>query len=205
MVKVLNGILIIIFVLMSMITKSISSDISTILRNQQLTVFDIGIFRLQEDMKSAIPQVQKHFPDKEIEISDVYTDVVSSLWRNTIDLIVSVPMSETLTKTNYFSDMYRCKNIFFSVRDHLLRNQNESNYNFSRASSYVVSTFSTPTSWPSWKYEQKKIKELVSMIQLEVTLRPSNELAFREGVSPINCKGSLADDFDTIVVTKNFN
>ena len=205
MVKVLNGILIIIFVLMSMITKSISSDISTILRNQQLTVFDIGIFRLQEDMKSAIPQVQKQFPDKEIEISDVYTDVVSSLWRNTIDLIVSVPMSETLTKTNYFSDMYRCKNIFFSVRDHLLRNQNESNYNFSRASSYVVSTFSTPTSWPSWKYEQKKIKELVSMIQLEVTLRPSNELAFKEGVSPINCKGSLADDFDTIVVTKNFN
>jgi hypothetical protein len=205
MVKVLNGILIIIFVLMSMITKSISSDISTILRNQQLTVFDIGIFRLQEDMKSAIPQVQKHFPDKEIEISDVYTDVVSSLWRNTIDLIVSVPMSETLTKTNYFSDMYRCKNIFFSVRDHLLRNQNESNYNFSRASSYVVSTFSTPTSWPSWKYEQKKIKELVSMIQLEVTLRPSNEHAFREGVSPIHCKGSLADEFDAIVVTKNFN
>ena len=205
MVKVLNGILIIIFVLMSMITKSISSDISTILRNQQLTVFDIGIFRLQEDMKSAIPQVQKHFPDKEIEISDVYTDVVSSLWRNTIDLIVSVPMSETLTKTNYFSDMYRCKNIFFSVRDHLLRNQNESNYNFSRASSYVISTFSTPTSWPSWKYEQKKIKELVSMIQLEVTLRPSNEHAFREGVSPIHCKGSLADEFDAIVVTKNFN
>ncbi len=205
MVKVLNGILIIIFVLMSMITKSISSDISTILRNQQLTVFDIGIFRLQEDMKSVIPQVQKHFPDKEIEISDVYTDVVSSLWRNTIDLIVSVPMSETLTKTNYFSDMYRCKNIFFSVRDHLLRNQNESNYNFSRASSYVVSTFSTPTSWPSWKYEQKKIKELVSMIQLEVTLRPSNEHAFREGVSPIHCKGSLADEFDAIVVTKNFN
>jgi len=189
-----------------LLTSSLNAQsITTLLRNQQLTVYDIGIFRLQEDMKSAIPQVQKHFPDKKIEIDDVYTDVVSSFWRNTIDLIVSVPMSETLTKTNYFSDMYRCKNIFFSVRDHLLRNQNESNYNFSRASSYVVSTFSTPTSWPSWKYEHKMIKELVSMIQLEVTLRPSNELAFKEGVSPINCKGSLADDFDTIVVTKNFN
>ena len=189
-----------------LLTSSLNAQsITTLLRNQQLTVYDIGIFRLQEDMKSAIPQVQKHFPDKQIEIDDVYTDVVSSFWRNTIDLIVSVPMSETLTKTNYFSDMYRCKNIFFSVRDHLLRKQNESNYNFSRASSYVVSTFSTPTSWPSWKYEHKMIKELVSMIQLEVTLRPSNELAFKEGVSPINCKGSLADDFDTIVVTKNFN
>ena len=189
-----------------LLTSSLNAQsITTLLRNQQLTVYDIGIFRLQEDMKSAIPQVQKHFPDKQIEIDDVYTDVVSSFWRNTIDLIVSVPMSETLTRTNYFSDMYRCKNIFFSVRDHLLRNQNESNYNFSRASSYVVSTFSTPTSWPSWKYEHKMMKELVSMIQLEVTLRPSNELAFKEGVSPINCKGSLADDFDTIVVTKNFN
>ncbi|WP_143323939.1 hypothetical protein, partial [Candidatus Pelagibacter communis] len=162
-----------------LLTSSLNAQsITTLLRNQQLTVYDIGIFRLQEDMKSAIPQVQKHFPDKQIEIDDVYTDVVSSFWRNTIDLIVSVPMSETLTKTNYFSDMYRCKNIFFSVRDHLLRNQNESNYNFSRASSYVVSTFSTPTSWPSWKYEHKKIKELVSMIQLEVTLRPSNELIY---------------------------
>lgn len=189
-----------------LLTSSLNAQsITTLLRNQQLTVYDIGIFRLQEDIKSAIPEVQKHFTDKQIEVNDVYTDVVSSFWRSTIDLIVSVPMSETLTKTNYFSDMYRCKNIFFSVRDHLLRNQNESNYNFSRASSYVVSTFSTPTSWPSWKYEQKKIKELVSMIQLEVTLRPSNELAFREGVSPIHCKGSLADEFDAIVVTKNFN
>ena len=201
----LKNIIVLLFLPFLFTTFVNAQSITTLLRNQQLTVYDIGIFRLQEDMKSSIPQVQKHFPNKEIEISDIYTDVVSSFWRNTIDLIVSVPMSETLTKTNYFSDMYRCKNIFFSVRDHLLRNQNESNYNFSRASSYVVSTFSTPTSWPSWKYEQKKIKELVSMIQLEVTLRPSNELAFREGVSPIHCKGSLADEFDAIVVTKNFN
>ena len=54
MVKILNYISIIIFALMSMITKSISSDISTILRNQQLTVFDIGIFRLQENLKALI-------------------------------------------------------------------------------------------------------------------------------------------------------
>ena len=55
MVKILNYISIIIFALMSMITKSISADISTILRNQQLTVFDIGIFKLQEDLKSSYP------------------------------------------------------------------------------------------------------------------------------------------------------
>ena len=44
---------------------------------------DIGIFRLQEDIKSAIPEVQKHFTDKQIEVNDVYTDVVSSFWRST--------------------------------------------------------------------------------------------------------------------------
>ena len=90
-----------------LLTSSLNAQsITTLLRNQQLTVYDIGIFRLQEDIKSAIPEVQKHFTDKQIEVNDVYTDVVSSFWRSTIDLIVSVPMSETLTKTNYFSDMY---------------------------------------------------------------------------------------------------
>ena len=66
MIKVLHSILIIILVFMMMITKSISSDISTILRNQQLTVFDIGIFRLQEDLKSAYPEIKntKTFPLK---------------------------------------------------------------------------------------------------------------------------------------------
>ena len=58
MIKVLHSILIILFVFMSMITKSISSDISTILRNQQLTVFDIGVFRLQEDLKSTYPEIK---------------------------------------------------------------------------------------------------------------------------------------------------
>ena len=57
MIRVLHSILIILFVFMSMITKSISSDISTILRNQQLTVFDIGVFRLQEDLKSTYPEI----------------------------------------------------------------------------------------------------------------------------------------------------
>jgi len=75
MIKVVHGILIIILVFMMMITKSISSDISTILRNQQLTVFDIGIFRLQEDLKSAYPEIKKH---KDIPFEDIYIDVTSS-------------------------------------------------------------------------------------------------------------------------------
>jgi len=68
MIKVLNSILIILFVFMSMITKSISSDISTILRNQQLTVFDIGVFRLQEDLKSTYSEIKKH---KDVPYEDI--------------------------------------------------------------------------------------------------------------------------------------
>ncbi len=160
---------------------------------------------MKNDLENTKSTVNKHFPSDKVNVDHIYTEVLTSFWRDTIDLIVSIPMNKNLKKENYMSDMHRCKNIFFSVRDHLLRKQNESNYNFNRASSYIITTFSTPTSWPSWKYDQNQVKDLISMIQLEVTLRPSNELAFKEGVSPINCKGSLADDFDTIVVTKNFN
>ncbi len=48
MTKVLNCILIIIYFSISMIAKSNASDISTILKNQQLTVFDIGIFEMSK-------------------------------------------------------------------------------------------------------------------------------------------------------------
>ena len=63
---------------MSIITKSNASDISTILRNQQLTVFDIGIFRLQEDLKSSYPEIKKH---KDVPYEDIYIDVLRSYWR----------------------------------------------------------------------------------------------------------------------------
>ena len=49
MVKIFNNILIFAFVLSSITTSVFSKDITTLLRNQQLTVFDIGIFRLEAD------------------------------------------------------------------------------------------------------------------------------------------------------------
>ena len=87
MINVLHSILIILFVFMSMITKSISSDISTILRNQQLTVFDIGVFRLHEDLKSTYPEIKQH---KDVPYEDIYMDVATSYRNNSVDLIISI-------------------------------------------------------------------------------------------------------------------
>ena len=202
MTKVLNCILIIIYFLISMIAKSNASDISTILKNQQLTVFDIGIFRLHEDLKSAYPEIKKH---KDVPYEDIYIDVLSSYWRNTVDLIVSIPVNENLKKENYMSDSLRCRNIFNSVRDHLLRNENMSNYRFTMATSYLTSIFSTPTSWPKWRYDQSVLEELVNLVKLEVVLRPTPDLAFKDNVNPVSCKGGLETENSEIIVSMKYN
>ena len=202
MIKILHSILIIIFFLMSIITKSNASDISTILRNQQLTVFDIGIFRLQEDLKSSYPEIKKH---KDVPYEDIYIDVLSSYWRNTVDLIVSIPVNENLKKENYMSDSLRCRNIFNSVRDHLLRNENMSNYRFTMATSYLTSIFSAPTSWPKWRYDQSVLEELVNLVKLEVVLRPTPDLAFKDNVNPVSCKGGLETENSEIIVSMKYN
>ena len=202
MIKVLNSILIILFVFMSMITKSISSDISTILRNQQLTVFDIGVFRLQEDLKSSYPEIKKH---KDVPYEDIYMDVLTSYRNNSVDLIISIPVNENLKKENYMSDSFRCRNIFNSVRDHLLRNENMSNYRFTMATSYLTSIFSTPSSWPRWRYDQSVLEELVNLVKLEVILRPTTELAFKDNVNPISCKGGLETENNEIIISMKYN
>ena len=52
MIRILKNILIFAFLLSSLTTSVFSKDITTLLRNQQLTVFDIGIFRLEADLKT---------------------------------------------------------------------------------------------------------------------------------------------------------
>ena len=119
--KIFKNFLIFVFLLSSLTTGVFSKDITTLLRNQQLTVFDIGIFRLEADLKNSYPSIKDHL---EITEAEFYTDVVTSYSKNSIDLIVSVPMNKNLKEENYFSDSFRCRNIFNSVRDFLLRNEN---------------------------------------------------------------------------------
>lgn len=103
------------------------------------------------------------------------------------------------------SDSFRCRNIFNSVRDHLLRNENMSNYRFTMATSYLTSVFSTPSSWPRWRYDQSVLEELVNLVKLEVILRPTTELAFKDNVSPVSCKGGLETENDEIIISMKYN
>ena len=202
MIKTLKNILIFFYLILFFTTSVYSKDISTLLRTQQLTVFDIGIFRLEEDLKSSYPVIKKH---KDVPYEDIYMDVVSSYWKNTVDLIVSIPVNENLKKENYMSDSFRCRNIFNSVRDHLLRNENLSNYRFTMATSYLTSVFSTPSTWPRWRYDQSVLEELVNLVKLEVILRPTTELAFKDKVNPVSCKGGLETENEEIIVSMKYN
>ena len=202
MIKILKNILIFFYLILFFTTSVYSKDISTLLRTQQLTVFDIGIFRLEEDLKSSYPVIKKH---KDVPYEDIYIDVVSSYWKNTVDLIVSIPVNENLKKENYMSDSFRCRNIFNSVRDHLLRNENLSNYRFTMATSYLTSVFSTPSTWPRWRYDQSVLEELVNLVKLEVILRPTTELAFKDKVNPVSCKGGLETENEEIIFSMKYN
>ena len=202
MIKILKNILIFFYLILFFTTSVYSKDLSTLLRTQQLTVFDIGIFRLEEDLKSSYPVIKKH---KDVPYEDIYMDVVSSYWRNTVDLIVSIPVNENLKKENYMSDSFRCRNIFNSVRDHLLKNENLSNYRFTMATSYLTSVFSTPSTWPRWRYDQSVLEELVNLVKLEVILRPTTELAFKDKVNPVSCKGGLETENEEIIVSMKYN
>ena len=118
MKKIIINFFIFSFLFFNFISNSYSEDsnkkdITTLLRNQQLTVFDIGIFRMKNDLENTKSTVNKHFPSDKVNVDNIYTEVLTSFWRDTIDLIVSIPMNKNLKKENYMSDMYRCKNIFY--------------------------------------------------------------------------------------------
>ena len=67
MIRILKNILIFAFLLSSLTTSVFSKDITTLLRNQQLTVFDIGIFRLEADLKTSYPSIKDHLEVTEAE------------------------------------------------------------------------------------------------------------------------------------------
>jgi len=202
MIKIFKYFLISFLFIYSTITNSNSLDISTILRNQQLTVFDIGVFRLQEDLKKTYPAIKQH---AEVDNEDLYLDVVSSWWKNSVDMLVSIPMEEGLVKSTYMSDSFRCRNIFNSVRDHLLKDQNFSNYRYTMATSYLTTIFSTPSNWPKWRYDPMVLEELVNLVRLEVTLYPTPDLAFRDNSSPVSCKGGLETETNEIIISMKYN
>ena len=188
--------------IISLQSKSLSNEISSLLKQQQLTVYDIGVFRLKEDLLNSDEVISKH---AEFKKEDLYLDVISSYRNDKVVLIVSIPMSKNLTQYTYMSDSFRCRNIFNSVRDHLLKKEIYNDYRYSMAKSYLTSVFSTPSSWRSWRYNEKFKGELVEMVKLQVTLRPTTELALTQKVNPVSCEGGLESEDTELILTKKYN
>jgi len=202
MYKIFLSILLSSLLIISIQSKSLSNEISSLLKQQQLTVYDIGVFRLKEDLLNSDEVISKH---AEFKKEDLYLDVISSYRNDKIVLIVSIPMSKNLTQYTYMSDSFRCRNIFSAVRDHLLKKEIYNEYRYSMAKSYLTSVFSTPSSWRSWRYNEKFKGELVEMVKLQVTLRPTTELALSQKVNPVSCEGGLEFEETDLILTKKYN
>ena len=202
MYRIFLGILLSSLLIISLQSKSLSNEISSLLKQQQLTVYDIGVFRLKEDLLNSEEVISKH---AEFKKEDLYLDVISSYRNDKVVLIVSIPMSKNLTQYTYMSDSFRCRNIFNSVRDHLLKKEIYNDYRYSMAKSYLTSVFSTPSSWRSWRYNEKFKEELVEMVKLQVTLRPTTELALTQKVNPVSCEGGLEFEETDLILTKKYN
>lgn len=202
MYRIFLGILLSSILIITLQSKSLSNEISSLLKQQQLTVYDIGVFRLKEDLLNSEEVISKH---AEFKKEDLYLDVISSYRNDKVVLIVSIPMSKNLTQYTYMSDLFRCRNIFNSVRDHLLKKEIYNDYRYSMAKSYLTSVFSTPSSWRSWRYNEKFKEELVEMVKLQVTLRPTTELALTQKVNPVSCEGGLEFEETDLILTKKYN
>jgi hypothetical protein len=202
MYRIFLGILLSSILIITLQSKSLSNEISSLLKQQQLTVYDIGVFRLKEDLLNSDEVISKH---AEFKKEDLYLDVISSYRNDKVVLIVSIPMSKNLTQYTYMSDSFRCRNIFNSVRDHLLKKEIYNDYRYSMAKSYLTSVFSTPSSWRSWRYNEKFKEELVEMVKLQVTLRPTTELALTQKVNPVSCEGGLEFEETDLILTKKYN
>ena len=202
MYRIFLGILLSSILIITLQSKSLSNEISSLLKQQQLTVYDIGVFRLKEDLLNSDEVISKH---AEFKKEDLYLDVISSYRNDKVVLIVSIPMSTNLTQYTYMSDSFRCRNIFNSVRDHLLKKEIYNDYRYSMAKSYLTSVFSTPSSWRSWRYNEKFKGELVEMVKLQVTLRPTTELALTQKVNPVSCEGGLEVEDTELILTKKYN
>lgn len=202
MYRIFVSILLSSILIITLQSKSLSNEISSLLKQQQLTVYDIGVFRLKEDLLNSEEVISKH---AEFKKEDLYLDVISSYRNDKVVLIVSIPMSTNLTQYTYMSDSFRCRNIFNSVRDHLLKKEIYNDYRYSMAKSYLTSVFSTPSSWRSWRYNEKFKEELVEMVKLQVTLRPTTELALAQKVNPVSCEGGLEFEETDLILTKKYN
>jgi hypothetical protein len=129
-------------------------------------------------------------------ITNVYYD-----WRNErIIASISFEQNYGFSEQNYLSTSYKCRNYFVKTVDMLTQNSGYGDGKYSKASSYLSDLFASPTTQYYFAVDEQLRKSLVESTYLEITIRPTKELAFEQNVSPMRCLANLKANFDDIEV-----
>ena len=108
----------IILVLLTLTFTTVKADVNLIektLRSQPLTVFDLGLLRLKNDLRQAKNDLVLEVDNK--NVSTIYTEALFSRRDDGIQLIVSAPMSTHLNANSYMVDSIKCRKIFEHYRN----------------------------------------------------------------------------------------
>ena len=202
MAKIKKVLVIIAAFMLSPVESFSDSQIASILKNQQLTVFDLGILRLREDLKLAKDSLKEEIENIS---SHIYTDAIYSPREERVFMIVSIPLSQRLRQDTYMADSIKCRNVFEIIKQSLLIGQNEGNSIYTQASGYLNSVFMAPSSWSQVSSLPGFKDKLVNFVDLEITLRPETKYALSNKVRPFSCGGNLATTYNEIIITRKFN
>lgn len=199
---------ILIFLYFALSAKSEEKDVIMNLMKRPLNYLDLGVINLEKDLEKSIDRIIKLFTSPlltnliEDRKDEVETSVVYN-WRKTAVIAsVSIPVSRGLQERDYLSSSNKCRELFDQVRYTLLRTQPQSTLSESQVASYLVERFYPPSNQP-WALPESYRKSLVKVVFLEVVLRPTNEYALSQKVSPISCIGNLSAERSNIKVVYN--
>ena len=199
---------ILIFLYFALSAKSEEKDVIMNLMKRPLNYLDLGVINLEKDLEKSIDRIIKLFTSPlltnliEDRKDEVETSVVYN-WRKTAVIAsVSIPVSRGLQERDYLSSSNKCRELFDQVRYTLLRTQPQSTLSESQVASYLVERFYPPSNQP-WALPESYRKSLVKVVFLEVVLRPTNEYALSQKVSPISCIGNLSVERSNIKVVYN--
>tara|TARA_A100001011_G_scaffold159276_1_gene167646 strand:+ start:175 stop:768 length:594 start_codon:yes stop_codon:yes gene_type:complete len=169
-----------------------NNNLFNTLSSNKINLLDFGLIRFEEDLTSYV----KNHLDEENVITNVYYD-----WRNErIIASISFEQNYGFSERNYLSTSYKCRDYFVKTVDMLTQNSGYGDGKYSKASSYLSDLFASPTTQYYFAVDEQLRKSLVESTYLEITIRPTKELAFEQNVSPMRCLANLKANFDDIEV-----
>ena len=169
-----------------------NNNLFNTLSSNKLNLLDFGLIRFEEDLASYVTNNL----DEENVLTNVYYD-----WKNErIIASISFEQNYGFNEGNYLSTNYKCRDYFVETVNKLTQNRGYGGSRYSMASSYLSDLFASPTTQYYFAVDEKLRKSLVESTYLEITIRPTKELAFEQNVSPMRCLANLKANFDDIEV-----